>query len=311
MSPASRQADAGVGTPGNLPSAPPGLLSRLEWRVRRAINSNLMGNYRSVFKGRGMEFDQVVKYQWGDDLRDIDWKVTARLGVPHRRQFIEERDLTVIVVFEDSPALDFGSAGRTRREVLLEAAALFMLLGGINRDRIALHYTSPAGAWTQRAAAGRRSVLRTASRLLEQSPAPLDGAAQCEPDWRILRRLAASGSVLLWFGPFVDGELPPRWRELQARYRTVGIRADDPWDSAMPRGLKFSAYDPLDGCVTTVDTSDPAQRRAHAIWRTRRDAYIENLFPRSADRLKVPVSADPLQALVEFFRCQAAVGPAR
>src|SRR5215510_9376038 len=118
------------------------LLARLEWRVRHAVANRISGDYRSVFRGRGMELDQVVKYQWGDDLRDIDWNVTARLGEPYRKRFIEERDLSVIFVFEDSPALQFGSEGRTRRETLLETAALFMLISSINRDRVGLVYNA-------------------------------------------------------------------------------------------------------------------------------------------------------------------------
>ena len=98
-----------------MPSAPTALLQRLEWRARHAVNTTVSGEYRSAFRGRGMEFDQVVKYQWGDDPRDIDWNVTARLGEPYRKRFVEERDLTILFVFEDSPALQFGSEGRTRR----------------------------------------------------------------------------------------------------------------------------------------------------------------------------------------------------
>jgi hypothetical protein len=100
----------------SLPSAPTALLRRLEWQARHAVNTSVSGDYRSAFRGRGMEFDQVVKYQWGDDPRDIDWNVTARLGEPYRKRFVEERDLSVIFVFEDSPALQFGSEGRTRRQ---------------------------------------------------------------------------------------------------------------------------------------------------------------------------------------------------
>src|SRR5579862_5606527 len=117
------------------PSVPMALLRRLEWRVRHAVETVLSGEYRSTFRGRGMEFDQVVKYEWGDDPRDIDWNVTARLAEPYRKRFIEERDLSVIVVFEDSPGLQFGSAGRTRRQTLLETAALLMLISSINKDR--------------------------------------------------------------------------------------------------------------------------------------------------------------------------------
>src|SRR5476649_3059302 len=100
------------------------LLRRLEWRVRHAVENVLSGEYRSAFRGRGMEFDQVVKYEFGDDIRDIDWNVTARLGEPYRKKFIEERELTVILVIEDSLSLQFGYGARTKREALFELAAL-------------------------------------------------------------------------------------------------------------------------------------------------------------------------------------------
>ena len=116
------------------------LLRRLEWRLRHAVENVLSGEYRSAFRGRGMEFDQVVKYSFGDDVRDIDWNVTARLGEPYRKKFVEERELTFLVVFEDSPSLQFGSGAISKREALLELAGLVMLLGAVNRDRVgALH----------------------------------------------------------------------------------------------------------------------------------------------------------------------------
>src|ERR1700743_1337381 len=137
-------------------SAPGALLQRLEWRARNAVTTSVSGDYRSTFRGRGVEFDQVVKYEWGDDPRDIDWNVTARLGEPYRKRFIEERDLSVILVFEDSPALQFGSQGRTRRETLLQIAALLMMIGTANKDRVSLLYVSPAGHWFEGTPPGRR-----------------------------------------------------------------------------------------------------------------------------------------------------------
>src|SRR5512144_1252154 len=130
--------------------SPLALLRQLEWRVRHAVENVLSGEYRSAFRGRGMEFDQVVKYEFGDDVRDIDWNVTARLGEPYRKKFVEEREVTVLLVFEDStsrdfavvlgfecsPASDFGSGPQSKREALLELAGLVMLLGAVNRDRV-------------------------------------------------------------------------------------------------------------------------------------------------------------------------------
>src|SRR3982750_554671 len=99
------------------------LLRQLEWRVRHAVENVLSGEYRSAFRGRGMEFDQVVKYTFGDDVRDIDWNVTARLGEPYRKKFVEEREVTLLVVFEDSPSLPFGSGAPSKREAPLGRAS--------------------------------------------------------------------------------------------------------------------------------------------------------------------------------------------
>src|SRR3979409_389498 len=163
----------------SIACALPALPQRLEWRARHAVTTMVSGDYRSAFRGRGMEFDQVVKYEWGDDPRDIDWNVTARLGEPYRKRFIEERDLSVICVFEDSPALQFGSEGRTRRETLLETAVLLMLISSINKDRVGLLYSSPGKSWFQRALPGRKDTLRVAALLLGQEPPPLDGPSVC------------------------------------------------------------------------------------------------------------------------------------
>ncbi len=284
-----------------MPSAPTALLQRLEWRARHAVNTTVSGEYRSAFRGRGMEFDQVVKYEWGDDPRDIDWNVTARLGEPYRKRFVEERDLTITFVFEDSPALQFGSEGRTRRETLLETAALLMLISATNRDRVGLLYSAPGNSWFQRALPGRKGIMRIASMLLEQPAPALDGPAHCPLSWQFVKKSTSRGSVLLWLGAFAPAGLPDLWRELQQRHQAVGVRADDPWDSELPRAAKLTAYDPLAGRLTLLNTSSAAERAAHAAWRQRREAYFAELFPRLDDRLIVRNSEDPLQSLIAWF----------
>ena len=285
----------------SLPSAPTALLQRLEWRARHAVNTTVSGEYRSAFRGRGMEFDQVVKYQWGDDPRDIDWNVTARLGEPYRKRFVEERDLTIIFVFEDSPALQFGSDGRTRRETLLETAALLMLVSAINRDRVGLLYSAPGRSWFQKALPGRKGIMRIASSLLDQPAPALDGPAACPIPWPFIKKSSSRGSVLLWFGPFAPNGMPDLWRDLQQRHQAVGVRADDPWDAELPRNAKLSAYDPLSGRLTLLNTSSSAERASHADWRERRDAHFTDLFPRLDDRLVVRNTEDPLESLVAWF----------
>lgn len=286
---------------GTLPTAPRAVLRRLEWQVQHAVNTTLSGDYRSAFRGRGMEFDQVVKYQWGDDLRDIDWNVTARLGEPYRKKFVEERELSLIFVFEDSPALQFGSGERTRRQSLLEIAALLMLVSSHNRDRVGLFYCSPVTSWFQRPLSGRKGTLRTAARLMSQEAPPLDVSPACTLPWRMIRRAAANGTVVLWFGAFVPSDTPEGWRGLQQRCQTIGVRADDAWDLALPERMRFSAYDPLAGRVTNIDTSSRAEQAAHARWRVWREAYFDRLFPAVDHRLMVRNQDDPLQTLMAYF----------
>jgi hypothetical protein len=151
------------------------LLRRLEWRVRHAVANILSGEYRSAFRGRGMEFDQVVKYEFGDDVRDIDWNVTARLGDPYRKKFVEEREVTLLLVFEDSPSLQFGSSALSKREALLELAGLVMLLGAVNRDRVGYVHATLHGYQVKEPVRGRGQILHAASTLLGAPVPPLDG----------------------------------------------------------------------------------------------------------------------------------------
>jgi hypothetical protein len=151
------------------------LLRRLEWRVRHAVANILSGEYRSAFRGRGMEFDQVVKYEFGDDVRDIDWNVTARLGDPYRKKFVEEREVTLLLVFEDSPSLQFGSSALSKREALLELAGLVMLLGAVNRDRVGYVHATLHGYQVKEPVRGRGQILHAAATLLGAPVPPLDG----------------------------------------------------------------------------------------------------------------------------------------
>lgn len=280
---------------------PRSLLSRLEWRVRNAVTNGISGDYRSVFRGRGMEFDQVVKYEWGDDPRDIDWNVTARLGELYRKRFVEERDLSVLLVFEDSPALQFGSGSRTRRETLLQVAGILLLIGTANRDRVSVLYVSPEGQWLERAPPPR-DISRVVSRLLTQPVPALGVTSHSGVPWSFVRKIAPHRSVIPWFGPFLPSAVPEGWRDLQQRYQLIGVRADDTWDDNLPTDIRFDAYDPISHTVTTIDSTSVAERAAHQRWRDERERHLAHLFPRVADRIRIDNEKEPLDALVAYFR---------
>jgi hypothetical protein len=318
------------------------LLRRLEWRVRHAVENVLSGEYRSAFRGRGMEFDQVVKYEFGDDVRDIDWNVTARRGEPYRKKFVEEREVTLLLVFEDSPSLQFGSSALSKREALLELAGLVMLLGAVNRDRVGYVLASPAGYFVKEPVRGRGPILHAASTLLGAPPPPLDtglgipetgkdavppllnaagpaGGGQVksvvqpplsgirypvsEIPWRLLARAAPKHSILIWLSDFPPRPAPVGWSVLQRRYNTMGFRVDDPWDRALPPGDTLTAYDPLAGRLVTLDGS-AGQRASHAAWVERRDAAFRGLYPDAFSRLVVSTEEPRLEALVRFFHAR-------
>ncbi|HXA80040.1 MAG TPA: DUF58 domain-containing protein [Opitutaceae bacterium] len=288
--------------------APLALLRRLEWRVRHAVETVLSGEYRSAFRGRGMEFDQVVKYEFGDDVRDIDWNVTARLGDPYRKKFIEEREVSLLIVFEDSPSLQFGSAALSKREALLELAGLVMLLGAVNRDRVGFVHATPDGNMFRQPVRGRGPILHAAATLLGQ-PAPglstsvSTRSASANIPWRLLYRAMPKHTILVWLGDFPARPAPDGWAMLQRRYNTMGFRVDDPWERALPAGETFAAYDPLAGRLVTLDGS-AAQQTAHAQWRATREAAWSALFPDRRSRLVVTTGEDRFDALVRFFRAR-------
>ncbi len=319
---ASDASGALTASPG--PASPLALLRKLEWRVRHAVENVLSGEYRSAFRGRGMEFDQVVKYEFGDDVRDIDWNVTARLGEPYRKKFVEEREVTVMLVFEDTPSLQFGSGAQSKREALLELAGLVLLLGAVNRDRVGFVHVTPDGYTLREPVRGRGPILHAAASLLGAPPPPLTASRaqtsglRSQPSgftpqvstasgipWRLLARAAPKHSVLIWLGDFAPRPEPDGWPVMRRRYQPMGFRVDDPWERALPEGEAFTAYDPVNARLVSLENS-PAQRAAHAAWREERDAAWRSLFPDTLTRLVVGTDEDRLDALVRFFHARQA-----
>ncbi len=315
------------------PSSALALLRQLEWRVRHAVENVLSGEYRSAFRGRGMEFDQVVRYEFGDDIRDIDWNVTARLGEPYRKKFVEEREVTLLVVFEDAPSLQFGSGAVSKREALLELAGLVMMLGAVNRDRVGYVHATPEGYVLREPVRGRGPIMHLAATLLGRAaPALQSGKQKAESGkpaaatgrtsdadsplsafrsplstipWRLIARTAPKHSILLWLSDFPPREAPEGWVVMQRRYQTMGFRVDDPWERELPRGDTFAAYDPTAGRLVTLEGS-AAERVAHAGWRERREAAWRALFPDPLSKLVVGTGENRLDALVKFFHARMA-----
>lgn len=274
-------------------------LRRLEWRLGgRPVSSALVGEHRSIFRGRSMEFDQVVKYQFGDDIRDVDWNVTARFGDIYRKVFVEEREVTVFVVFSDHPALQFGSGAANKRDTLLDLASLILMLAVINRERAALLHARPDGHSLFPPTRRRARIVAAIAALFKA--APPDPAVNFSATPELPQRLPR-GAIVIWLGEAPTTLPPPEWAAVRSRHQIVGIRVEDEWERTGPARGGFAAYDPDAGDVVWIDESS-RNLAAHAEWRERRERLWSAWWPNPADRLVVDANADPLDALVRFFR---------
>ena len=282
-------------------------LRRLEWRLRRRpVETPLAGEYRSIFRGRGMEFDQVVKYQFGDDIRDVDWNVTAKLGDLYRKVFVEERELTVFVIVSDDPALQFGSGATSKRDVLFELAAVTMMLAVVNRERAGLLHVGPAGASLFEPSRRRARILSAVASLFS-APAPDPGAAHGFISWPLVSQPIPRGALVVWLGEPPAQEPPLEWAAFRRRHPVIGVRVEDAWERTGPTASNFMAYDPRAHEVVWVDGSR-ASRAAHAAWRAERQRLWKAWWPDPMDSLVVDAAADPLAAVVRFLKTRGQAG---
>lgn len=286
---------------GNTLAASTALLRQLEWRAHHPVENILIGDYRSIFRGRGMEFDQVVRYEFGDDIRDIDWNVTARLGEPYRKKFVEERELMVMILFEDSLSLQFGSGNRTKRDALLELVGLIMLLAALNRDRVALIHARPGGHTFYEPMRGKGEILHSSAKFIG-TPAPaLTDSRPLGTPWKFISYAAPKHSVFLWVGDFAPRPPPEAWAITRQRYQPVGFRADDLWERQLPAGPSITAYDPTHRRLVVLDPNSRVHRDAQQAWVADRNARFAKLFPDALSRLVVTPDETMTDALVKFF----------
>lgn len=280
---------------------------------RRAVNDVLAGEYHSVFKGRGMEFDEVREYAPGDDVRTIDWNVTARTGAPHVKLFTEERELTVMLVVDMSASLDLGSREYDKRHLVARLAATFAFSAILNNDRVGLiGFTDRVEVFVP-PRSGRKHVLAVISRVLSHVPESrgTDPAAALE----YLARLHKGHSVAILISDFVDAVSPDAGGQETSRFEralklarrrhdVIPIRVEDPVELELPP-LGLVALEDLEllglGGDHVVDLGPKmADRYRHQVGRER--LQFERLMRKlSLQMVSIRCGDDWRQPLVAFF----------
>jgi uncharacterized protein (DUF58 family) len=267
----------------------------------KAVNDSLAGEYESLFKGRGVEFDRVREYQAGDDIRTIDWNVTARTGEPYVKLFVEERELTVIFLVDLSASGSFGSARHTKNEVAAELSALLAFSAIKNNDKVGLIVFTDRVEMFIPPAKGTTHVLRVIRELLDFSP----GQTQTDISGAIqyLQRITTKKSIVFMISDFLEVGFERPMRLLGKRHDLIAISIIDPREIKMPDVGLVELEDAETGEMVLMDTGSRAIRLAYEGLGEKRRAYLREMFhSMGIDHLEVITSGDHVRDIIRFFR---------
>ncbi len=277
---------------------------RLELRTRRLVDSQFAGDYRSLFKGQGMEFAEVREYQPGDEVRTIDWNVSARMGRPFVKRYVEERELTVMLALDVSGSSQFGTGARFKSELTTELAAVLALSAVRNNDRVGLLCFSDRVEHAVPPRKGRRHALRLLRDLL--SITTVGKRTEFGLALERLGRLLPHRSVVFICSDFVGDNLERPLSRLAQRHDVIALTMEDPAELVLPDVGVARLVDPESGEVVDVDTSDPAVRAWFADHIAGEQATRQKLFARlGIDEVLVRTDTGYVEPLLEFFRARA------
>ena len=283
---------------------PPDEVRRLELATRRLVRDLVAGEYASAFRGRGLEFSEVREYTPGDEVRSIDWRVTARLGVPYVRRYEEERELTLVLALDASASARVGSRLRTKGELASEVAAVLALAGARHHDRIGAafftdrleHYVEPRK--------GRRQALRVVSDVIGWQPA--SRRTNLEAALTELEGVLPPRSAVILFSDLQAEGFEIPLARIARRHEVVAIQLTDALEQALPDAGLVELWDPESDLAFTVDTADPELRE---LLRAQQHVFNERVqkgvLSAGADFLRLDAAEPYAEPLVTFFRRRA------
>jgi uncharacterized protein (DUF58 family) len=274
---------------------------RIEIRTRSVVESVLSGEYHSVFKGRGMEFSEVRTYTAGDDIRTIDWNVTARMGEPFVKKYVEERELTVMLMVDASSSGSFGSVKQFKDEIAVEMCALLAFSAIKNNDRVGLIiFTSEVEKYIP-PKKGKNHVLRVIRELLYFRPTK-KGTDIAEA-MGFLNKVLTKKSVVFCVSDFISSGFEPALRIAARRHDLIAVPVSDPREQELPNVGLIELADPETGETLLVDTRDQGARSRFKELAGQRAGALKNFFRLNGiDEIPVSTGSDYVEALVKFFR---------
>ncbi|MFC1586568.1 DUF58 domain-containing protein, partial [Fibrobacterota bacterium] len=251
-------------------------VKQIEIRTRNVVNSVVSGAYTSAFKGKGMEFAEVREYMPGDEIRSIDWNVTARMGHPYTKKFVEERELTVMLVVDTSSSGEFGSQREMKGEVMATISALLAFSAISNNDRVGLLiFTSKIEKFIP-PEKGRKHVLRVIRELLYFKPD--EKGTDLGSALEYLNKILNRRSVVFLISDFETGEFETPIKLLNRKHDTVAITVLDAREKEMPDVGFLELEDAETGESVLIDTGDRLFRSSFKKEAARQSSYLNRLF---------------------------------
>jgi len=275
-------------------------IRRLELRTRRLVESSFAGQYQSVFKGRGMNFEEVRPYSPGDEIRAIDWNVTARTGEPFIKKFTEEREMTVMIILDVSASGNFGSVRESKRELAAEVAAILAFSAIHNNDKVGLLLFSDRVELFIPPKKGRHHILRLIREMLYFEPkgrgTDLAGALE------YMNKLITRRAVVFVISDFFTGDFTRPLTVSARRHDMVALPIVDPAEEELPDVGVILLEDPETGEQIEVNTSRSAITRNYAELSTLRTKELNSMFgSRGIDMVSLRTDKDYLPVLRNFF----------
>ncbi len=285
-------------------SAPERILQRLDWQVIRRLDGLLQGDYGTLFHGSGVDFADLREYQYGDDVRYIDWNVTARTSTPYVRQYIEDREITAWFLLDLSPSVDFGSAEseRLKRDVLVDFVTTLARLLTRRGNRVGAIFYGRQVDHTIPARGGRVHVLRLLNDLLQQPRLPGAPFTDLTPLMQAGQKMIKRRSLLFVISDFISA---PGWERplnlLTRRHEVMAVRLFDRREVELPDVGPLLMEDAETGEQLYVDTHDKAFRRRFLEASERREATLRDAFRRSGvDAVSLSTEEDLVGAIVRM-----------
>ena len=274
---------------------------KIQIRTSHVVDDLLAGGWHSAFKGRGIEFEEVRPYQSGDDVRSIDWNVTARAGQPFIKLFREERELTVILLVDASASLFFGSTSQTKHELVTEVAATLAFSAIKNQDKVGLTLFSEQVEYSLPPRKGVNDVLRLIRTLLLHRPEKQGTNLRVVLEH--LNRTVKRRSVVFLLSDFQDSDFEKPLRIAARRHDLIPIVVSDDREKALPPVGLLPLRDAESGAIRWFDTSSRRHRFLFTRAVEKREQTRETLFKKLGLRsIQLSTGEDYVEALQRFFR---------